>query len=63
MKFYAKSLKGTVITDDYSEEEIKKELHIKNILEDFRRHFSDDFCVDIYDENNKIVRRVFLYSM
>lgn len=62
MRFYAKTLKGIIITDDYSEEEIKKEQHIKNILKDIRRTFSDDLCIDIFDENNKIVRRVFLYK-
>ena len=53
---------GTVFTDDYNDEEIKKELHIKHIIEDFKRNFTESFWVHIYDENDNKIKDVFVMN-
>ena len=59
MKFYAFGSDGSVlVTDDYAAEEIKKGIHIKNILSDFRLD-RNAMSVRIYDENNNLVKKVF----
>lgn len=60
MRFYATSCKGTVITDDYDNDEVKKGLHIKNILHDYKNNFDDNFLIKIYDENDTLIKQVFL---
>ena len=66
MKFYATSRLGLLYTDDYTEEEISRELHVKHIKDNLKNEFPEvlarGLCVRIYDENDKLVRDMFLYA-
>lgn len=59
MRFYAKSRNGMVITDDYTESEVMRKAHIRNIANDFRNAMHHDYeDVKIFDENNNLVRQI-----
>lgn len=59
MKFYATNEKSNcwVMTDDYDAEEIKNNLHIKNIIDDFKR-LPLTKHISIFDENMNLVRQL-----
>lgn len=59
MKFYATNDKNNcwIMTDDYDADEVRKNLHIKNIIDDFKalpltKHIS------IFDENFNLIKRL-----
>lgn len=66
VKFYATSRLGLLFTDDYTEEEISRELHIKHIKDNLKNEFPEvlakGLCVRIYDEDDKLVKDMFLYA-
>lgn len=66
MKFYATSRLGLFFTDDYTQEEVEQELHIKHLKDDFKNEFPEalrtGLCVRIYDEDDNLVRNMFLYA-
>lgn len=60
MVFHAVSDDSIVFTDDYSLDEINREIHIKNIVDDFRSNFSHPCWVNIFDDKDNLVKRVFV---
>lgn len=59
MIFYAKSKHGTIITDDYDDEEIKNKKHILNLAYDFIKCYpnASPFVVIVRDEKDVIVSK------
>lgn len=63
MRFIATSNYGAVITDNYTNEEIKKGIHIKNIIEDFKQGMKVSYMyIKVFDENNNFVKQIYLQN-
>lgn len=45
-----------IITDDYTKEEVKKGIHIKNIINDFKKVKDRNFTVNVLDQENNLVK-------
>ena len=56
MKFQAVCNGGIIVTDDYSDDEIKENLHIQNLKEDCKNLFPEGSVVTILDGNDNIIR-------
>lgn len=57
IKFLAFSSTGVlIITDDYTKKEVKKGIHIKNIIYDFKKIKDRNFTVNVLDQENNLVK-------
>lgn len=54
MRFYAICNKSVVVTDDYSSDEIKSKIHIRNLIKDFKS-IGYKGIVRVFDMNNRFV--------
>lgn len=58
MKFFVISKKITIITDDYNDNEIKNNIHIKNIKKDITANKFNNMKFSVFDENYKLIKKI-----
>lgn len=56
MRFQAVCKDGIILTDDYSNEEIEENLHIKNLKEDCKNCFPEGSVITVLDSQDNIIR-------